>query len=268
MRDIYFRRARVGAILADDDGLRFRYDDGWRTNERRFPLSLSMPPTDIDGGPPTVTPWLSNLLPEGEPLQAVTRALGVARQDVLSLATALGRSPAAKYEHNQSGQRGPSIADMIALIREHMTARDINRFLDAVIFNIAIGNIDSHAKNYAVLLGGRRPELAPLYDLMSGLARQGITENYAQSIGGERKGRYVTGKHWRRMAEAAGLSATATLRRVSDIAGGVHEETTLAWDEVARMSGEQDSLLEAFARATQERAMQVYTNTHVDPERN
>ena len=33
-----------------------------------------------------------------------------------------------------------------------MTARDINQLLDAVIFNIAIGNVDSHAKNYSVLL--------------------------------------------------------------------------------------------------------------------
>jgi len=52
---------------------------------------------------------------------------------------ALGRPPAAKYEFNGTGIRGPSIADMFALVRQHMTARDITRLLDAVIFNVAIG---------------------------------------------------------------------------------------------------------------------------------
>src|SRR3546814_7028899 len=70
------------------------------------------------------------------------------RTDTLFPYTTLFRSPAAKYEFNGTGTRGPSIADMFALVRQHMTARDITRLLDAVIFNIAIGNVDSHAKNY------------------------------------------------------------------------------------------------------------------------
>jgi hypothetical protein len=82
---------------------------------------------------------------------------------------ALGRPPAAKYEFNGTGTRGPSIADMFALVRQHMTARDITRLLDAVIFNIAIGNVDSHAKNYSILLGSEcsaacsalRPDVRP-----------------------------------------------------------------------------------------------------------
>ena len=104
---------------------------------------------------------------------------------------ALSRPPAAKYEFNGTGTRGPSIADMFALVRQHMTARDINRLLDAVIFNAAIGNVDSHAKNYSILLGPGAPQLAPLYDLMSGLAWTNITQNHAQAIGGQRRGRHI-----------------------------------------------------------------------------
>jgi serine/threonine-protein kinase HipA len=95
---------------------------------------------------------------------------------------ALGRAPGAKYEFNGSGIRGPALSDMFALIREHMTARDINGLLDAVIFNIAIGNVDSHAKNYSILLTSNGPVLAPLYDLMSGLEWAGITPNHAQAV--------------------------------------------------------------------------------------
>jgi len=119
---------------------------------------------------------------------------------------ALGRPPAAKYEFNGTGTRGPSIADMFAVVRQHMTARDITRLLDAVIFNIAIGNVESHAKNYSILLGPGAPQLAPLYDLMSGLAWTNITQNHAQAIGEQRGGRHICGRHWRRMADAAGLA--------------------------------------------------------------
>ncbi len=72
-----------------------------------------------------------------------------------------------------------------------MTARDINRRLDAVIFNIAIGNVDSHAKNYSIVLSTQRIELAPLYDLMSGLDWPNIT--HAPSMD-------ATGGGWRSSA--------------------------------------------------------------------
>src|SRR5690606_9687726 len=112
----------------------------------------------------------------------------------------------AKYERNQTGVRGPSLADMFALVRRHMTAVDITRLLDAVIFNIAIGNVDSHAKNYSILLTPDGVALAPLYDLMSGLPWPGITQNHAQAVGGQVRGRHIQARHWRRLAEACGLA--------------------------------------------------------------
>lgn len=104
---------------------------------------------------------------------------------------ALGCAPAAKYEFNGTGTRGPSIADMFALVRQHMTAREITRLLDAVIFNVAIGNVDSHPKNYSILLGPGAPQLALLYDLMSGLVWSNITQNHAKANGGHRRDRHI-----------------------------------------------------------------------------
>ena len=173
---------------------------------------------------------------------------------------ALGRTPAEKYENNQTGRPGPSLADMFGLVREHMTAADRIALLDAVIFNIAIGNVDSHAKNYSLYLDTRPPRLTPLYDLMSGLEWPGITKNHAQRIGGERDGRHITGKHWRRFAEATGLSAPATLRRVKSVCEQVQKHVPLAAADVAAMPAGPGPMLDLFASGIGARAALVARN--------
>jgi serine/threonine-protein kinase HipA len=145
---------------------------------------------------------------------------------------------------------------MFAFLRQHMTARDITRLLDAVIFNIAVGNVDSHAKNYSILLGPGAPQLAPLYDLMSGLAWTNITQNHAQAIGGQRRGRHIYGRHWRRMAEAAGLAARGTVQRVEQVTARLLRELPAAVEEVAAMPAG-SSMLEVFTKEIAERATEV-----------
>lgn len=407
MPDVYAGPQRVGIITSERDGPAFSYDPDWLAAPDSFPVSLSMPLSGAAWGPERVAPWLMNLLPEGEPLRAITRALGMAAEDILGLLGAAGRDlagalsmgtpqegpgfaaipdaaalerilgelpskpflvgedgvamslagaqeklpvafsggrlaipvngaasthilkpdtprlpgsvqnealcmvlarrcgleaapvttgragareyllvtrydraaeaggtrrlhqedfcqalglpPGSKYEHNQTGIPGPSLATMSNLIREHMTARDTNRFLDAVIFNIAVGNVDSHAKNYSILLGPGRPRLAPLYDLMSGLAWAGITENHAQAIGGQRRGRYVFARHWRRMAQGAGLSAVAVRRRVEGLADRILAELGAARDEVAAMPAG-GAMLDTFVQEISGRATTVRSN--------
>ena len=326
---VHYEDRLVATISADARATRLTYHDTWLSAPDRFPVSLAMPLQAEPFGGDLVLPWLMNLLPEGEPLRAMTRALGAAPEDALGLIArtgsdlagalsiapqpprgepsyrripdaaaleriiadlparpfligedgvamslagaqeklpvalidgqiaipvngapsthilkpdnprlpgsvanealcmvlarriglnvapvttglagarsyllverydrtgnggevrrlhqedfcqAFGRPPVAKYEFNGTGTRGPSLADLFALARQHMTARDINRLLDAVIFNVAIGNVDSHAKSYSILLGPGAPQLASLYDLMSGLAWPNITQNHA-----------------------------------------------------------------------------------------
>lgn len=403
---VHYENRLVATISADAQATCLAYDEAWSSSADGFPVSLAMPirPEPYDGE--QVLPWLMNLLPEGEPLRAMTRALGAAPEDVLGLIAqtgndlagalsiapqqprgepsyrpipdasaleriieelparpflvgedgvsmslagaqeklpvaliegqiavpingapsthilkpdnprligsvqnealcmvlarriglnvapvttgiagersyllverydrtgtgtnvrrlhqedfcqAFGRPPAAKYEFNGAGTRGPSIADMFAVVRQHMTARDITRLLDAVIFNIAIGNVDSHAKNYSILLGPGAPQLAPLYDLMSGLAWANITQNHAQAIGGQRRGRHIYGRHWRRMAEAAGLAARGTVRRVEQVTARLLRELPAAVEEVAAMPVG-STMLEVFAKEIEERATEV-----------
>jgi len=403
---VHYEDRLVATISADTQATRLAYDETWLTSPDSFPVSLAMPirPEHYDGE--QVLPWLMNLLPEGEPLRAMTRVLGTAPEDALGLIAqtgndlagalsiapqqprgepgyrsipdadalariieelparpflvgedgismslagaqeklpvaildgqiaipingapsthilkpdnprlpgsvqnealcmvlarriglnvapvttgvagersyllverydrtgtgnnvrrlhqedfcqALGRAPATKYEFNGTGTRGPSIADMFALVRQHMTARDITQLLDAVIFNVAIGNVDSHAKNYSILLGPGRPQLAPLYDLMSGLAWANITQNHAQAIGGQRRGRHIYGRHWRRMADVAELAARGTVQRVEQVTTRLLRELPPAVEELAAMPAGA-TMLEIFAKEIEERATEV-----------
>jgi serine/threonine-protein kinase HipA len=411
---IFADQDMVAEIDTDRQGARIRYDAAWRAEDQAFPISLTMPLAVPEHGPEVAVPWLMNLLPEGEPLRAMTRALGVAQDDILGLIAetgrdlagalaigrprpgdapgfrvietgedleriiealparpflvgeegvsmslagaqdklplamvdgrlaiptggaasthilkpdnprlpgsvqnealcmvlarrcglavapvttglagarsyllverydrvnvdghaarvhqedfcqALGRPPAAKYQHNQTGVPGPSLAEMFALVRRHMTARDITRLLDAVIFNVAIGNVDSHAKNYSILLRPRRAELAPLYDLMSGLDWPNITPNHAQDIGGQRRGRHVYGRHWRRMAQEAGLAGPATVRRVGSVAARVLAELKGATDEVAAMPAGAGERMDRIAAVIGQRAKVVADHAGVE----
>jgi serine/threonine-protein kinase HipA len=405
-RPIFDDQDMVATIATDPAPLVLRYETAWRESAHAFPISLTMPLAQTAHPAEVVIPWLMNLLPEGEPLRAMTRAMGVSRDDILGLidgtgrdlagaltvgrprpgeaaaflpietdgeleriidglpskpflvgdegvsmslagaqdklplalvdgrlaipvggassthilkpdhpkllgsvqnealcmvlarrcglltaavttgvagarsyllvtrydrearhgqtgrlhqedfCQALGKPPVAKYQHNSSGVVGPSLPQMFALVREYMTAVDINRLLDAVIFNIAAGNVDSHAKNYSILLTAGRAVLAPLYDLMSGLDWANVTQNHAQDIGGQRRGRHIYGRHWRRMAEETGLAGPATVRRVIALTQRMLAELPGAVEEVAVMPAG-GARLDRFSKAIAERTTEV-----------
>ena len=414
MPDLFHEDTRVAEIRPTEAGPTLRYAEDWRSRPGAFPVSLSMPLSQAEWPPETALPWLMNLLPEGDPLRAMQRALGVAQEDVLAMIAstggdlagalragaprpdggdyrlipgeaeletiiaelpskpflvgddgvtmslagaqeklpvalvggglaipvngapsthilkpdsarlpgsvqnealcmilaarcglsvapvvtgragdrtyvlvdrydrrgraedevtrlhqedfcqALGRPPGAKYERNQTGVRGPSLADMFALVREHMTAVDITRLLDAVIFNIVVGNVDSHAKNYSILLTADRPALAPLYDLMSGLSWDGVTQNHAQAIGDQTRGRHIQNRHWRRMAQACGLAPAATVRRVTALADRVLAELAAAAETVAAMPAGPGAMLDVFVEDIRNQARLVGRNAATD----
>jgi serine/threonine-protein kinase HipA len=412
-RPIFDDQDRVAAIETDPPPLLLRYERAWTGSPHAFPISLSMPLARAEHPAEVGLPWLMNLLPEGAPLRAMTRAMGVSEDDILGLidetgrdlagamtvgrsrpgeapaftpissdqalariieelpakpflvgdegvsmslagaqdklplalvggrlaiprggassthilkpdnpklpgsvqnealcmvlarrcglptaavttgvagqrsyllvtrydraahdgrttrrhqedfCQALGKPPVAKYQHNSSGVPGPSLPQMFALVREHMTARDITWLLEAVIFNVAIGNVDSHAKNYSILLSPQRPALAPLYDLMSGLDWPNITQDHAQDIGGQRRGRRIYGRHWRRLAEEAGLAGPATVRRVAALTGRLLAELPAAVDEVAALPAGAGRL-DRFSAAIAERAALVRAHAAID----
>jgi serine/threonine-protein kinase HipA len=179
---------------------------------------------------------------------------------------ALGKPPSAKYEHNQSGIKGPRLVDMLKLADTHMTAADKLRLLDAVIYNVLICNTDSHAKNYSIILSGRGATLAPLYDLMCA-ACWNVTRNLPQSIAGKDRGDHICGRHWQRMADECGFNRTAILRRVEHLANTVLRELGPAVAEVEAMPAGGHGMISEFQGAIMARCRTVRSNLrNVAPE--
>ncbi|WZB73860.1 HipA domain-containing protein [Achromobacter insuavis] len=86
-----------------------------------------------------------------------------------------------KYE----ADGGPSLAHCRELLRDMgVNAADLKRFLQWVVFNLCVGNNDSHAKNLSVL---QTPDghyrLAPFYDLMCTALYPGLARNFAFTVG-------------------------------------------------------------------------------------
>ncbi|MDR3736696.1 MAG: type II toxin-antitoxin system HipA family toxin [Acidobacteriaceae bacterium] len=173
---------------------------------------------------------------------------------------ALGKPPSAKYERNQSGIKGPRLADMFAVVDRHMTASDRTRLLDAVIFNVLIDNTDTHAKNYSIMLSGRGASLAPLYDLMCASCWN-VTRNMAQTIGGKDRGDHILGRHWQRMADECGFNRTMILGRVDLMTARVLSKVDTAAAEVATLPGSGPAgMLEQFTAAIRKRCKTVHEN--------
>lgn len=190
----------------------------------------------------------------------IHRAPGWHRLHQEDFCQALGVPPALKYQRHQSGRRGPGLADLIGVTRRHMTARDVASLIDAVIFNVLVANVDSHAKNYSIMLRAGGASFAPLYDLMCGDAWPGITQNLPQDIGGRRRVRLLHEMHWRRMAEECGLNGTAVAHRVRALAVAISAEAPSAAAEVAAMPAGRHAMLEEFVQAIHRRCKLVLNN--------
>jgi serine/threonine-protein kinase HipA len=167
---------------------------------------------------------------------------------------ALGKPPSAKYESNQTGIRGPTLADMFDVARRLMLPTEIIRLLDMVLFNVITCNTDAHAKNYSIMINANGVSLAPLYDVMCGQVWEHVTRNLAQKIGGKNRGEYLKGRHWVRSARECGLGARQVLARVRTLTQSVIAEAQAAVDDVVRMPAGGHPILEQTRQAVENRA--------------
>lgn len=130
---------------------------------------------------------------------------------------ALGFRPEEKYQ----AHGGPDPAACGALIRAHsaLAGADLFAFLDALLFNLLIGNADAHAKNYSLLLerdGG--PRLAPFYDLLSTrVYGRRFSRKMGMKYGGEYRPDRVHGRHLDRLADDLELRQPGVRRRAGEL---------------------------------------------------
>jgi serine/threonine-protein kinase HipA len=169
---------------------------------------------------------------------------------------ALGKPPAAKYENNQTGIRGPTLKEMFDLTRRHLRPTDVVQLLDMIIFNVLACNTDAHAKNYSIMIGGQAA-LAPLYDVMCGEVWEHVTKNLAQAIAGTNRAADLDARRWQRFAAECGLNGRQVLARVRALAGRVLGVTAAASNEVAGMPAGGHPMLDRTREAVEARARSV-----------
>ena len=156
---------------------------------------------------------------------------------------ALGKPPSAKYERNQTGVGGPSLADMIGLARASLGPRDVLALLDLAIFNVLACNTDAHAKNYSILIRANGAAIAPAYDIMCAEPYPNITRNLAQTIAGKNRGEHLKRRHWERFFRSAGLGVRPSLERVARLASAVLAEGRPAREEVEALPAAQHAMI-------------------------
>ena len=130
---------------------------------------------------------------------------------------ALGIPAELKYQV----EGGPSLKRCFELLRSVSSAPvlDLGALLDAIVFNLIIGNNDAHGKNFALLYSADgRTRLAPLYDLVSTVFYPSLAPEMAMRVGGQRISDRVSAMDLERLAKETGLAPPLVRRRAVELA--------------------------------------------------
>lgn len=144
---------------------------------------------------------------------------------------AQGIVPEMKYQK----EGGRSLKQCFALLREVSSAPvlDLPKLLDAVIFDLLVGNNDAHGKNFSLLYHGvgtadQTIRLAPLYDIVSTTYYPELSKTMAMKIGDEYSSENVGPKNFEQLAEETGLAKPMVRSRVAELAYTVIESLKAA----------------------------------------
>jgi len=167
---------------------------------------------------------------------------------------ARGIMPTKKYQN----EGGPSAFDIIELLRTYSTDRqdDLDTFVAALGFNWLIAGTDAHAKNFSLLLGGRRVRLAPLYDVASILPYDEFDlrkVKLAMKIGGEYKLSLIGLRQWQKFAREVRVEADELVELLASMAKQLPDEVNTARTR-AREEGLDEAIIERLATQLIERA--------------
>lgn len=169
---------------------------------------------------------------------------------------ALGVPPSRKYQ----ARGGPGPMQIVDHLRAHVSPahaqRDVERFVQALIFNWLTLGTDAHAKNYSLLLEGRAARLAPLYDLNSDLAFGGSSHvKLSMWTGRSEYADAVTRSDWTDLAVLSGLDAdwvVDEIRRQAELVPVALLDALLRLrDEGVQISGSPIRLVEGAAAWTE-----------------
>jgi serine/threonine-protein kinase HipA len=145
---------------------------------------------------------------------------------------ALSVHPTLKYQSDG----GPGVADIADLLTRSMPGpvrrESQGRFFDYLVYNVAIGATDAHAKNFSILLRSNAVRLAPLYDVASILpydTQPGMTS--AMKIGNTWELTKISTKDWQAVGTRLGLSRDEAAHRAEMVRSRVPEAIHAAANE-------------------------------------
>ncbi len=169
---------------------------------------------------------------------------------------ALGLPSSKKY----AAEGGPTIRESFALLRRAATrpGKDVLRLLDAVIFNVVIGNADAHGKNFSLLHRSAETTLAPLYDLLSTVLYPALDASFAMKIAKRATLETLSETDWPRFAEETGLTTPYIKRQVIARAGQIADHCDRIAEELIAEGGAADALFR-HVRLLKDRAARAET---------
>jgi serine/threonine-protein kinase HipA len=153
-----------------------------------------------------------------------TRSRKVIRLHQEDFCQALGRPRIHKYEANG----GISLAEMFNFLslRREITFPAISRgrFLEAVLFNLMVGNRDSHAKNYSLLRTGQRADLQPLYDVVCTEIYENVDQILPQRIGIAQRVEDIRYIDFANLAAQIDVKPVVITRSINKVAGALERK--------------------------------------------
>jgi serine/threonine-protein kinase HipA len=172
---------------------------------------------------------------------------GIQRIHQEDFCQALGYPGELKYEV----QGGPSLGTCADLLRQRLRLgpQALMRFLDGVLYSVAIGNADAHAKNLSLLHRPGATALAPLYDLVPVIAlpESMLSREPALRIGGAERIDAVGSGDLDQFADAIGVRPVFARRRAIALAGDVAARAGVVAEALVAEGGD-PAALRAAAR--------------------
>jgi serine/threonine-protein kinase HipA len=148
---------------------------------------------------------------------------------------ALGLGPSLKYERNGIPPRAFS-AEVVGSLLDLTQLPGVARlaFFEITVANILLGNSDNHAKNHAFLYTGRRPVLAPAYDI-DPVMLDDVSHEMSFRVGSARMGDDVTGADLDLFLKSIGMRGFGS--RQKQRCGEIARLAVLAASDLPRPAG-------------------------------
>lgn len=130
-------------------------------------------------------------------------------------AQALGLPAALKYERRGTAGRRFDVGGIRRILDATADpVGDKRQFIDAILFDLMIGNTDGHAKNFSLLYAGGRPRLSPRYDILPTRLDPQLTDELAFSLGTARTLEAMTVADFDAFLTSLGIDTAAGRRRM------------------------------------------------------